>query len=555
MSGPTAKPDQSVETAQEDDQESLKQQFQEALSLEVPETAQLEPIIQLLGVFLIGKEKNQDEILRAFSVVNRINYYNDLLKLRYPQTFAWIEENYRIVKREIDRQNNHPKNKGKQLDEYKVRFGLFSQKISREEFIHKSQAYTVASAVHQRVNADDIRNKFSQTSAIYSLTPQSTQELKRSMASWMKENPGRSYDDYMVLKGKQLYLEQQLKPGQKLDRKTQRQLEREHGKSLREKTAAWKKQSDAFRVSTIKSQREMIMRAQEVIKGITIQKGIFTDEQIKQQLDYVLHGKKEAPTVTPTPVATTTVTQIPSVVISETTQTPLPGPYTTTATDFPSGVEHTTPSSTLRPFLESPAPARDQTPNIPAPQISVPAGRFAGLQKFFANFKNSGFGKMLGGLGRGLGIIGGGVGGLLTKGATALASKLGIRAGLGAASGGIYTAASLIAGLFGIDLDKIALTAAKFAVAVPVVLLILILFPSGSNSSTQFPVGAKNATPVAMVSPNQHKPLSWSQFEEKYLTNKPNLFGDINSDWQAFERENLLPQTPYLSLQNSSASD
>ncbi|OGG22775.1 hypothetical protein A3B48_05265 [Candidatus Gottesmanbacteria bacterium RIFCSPLOWO2_01_FULL_40_10] len=125
-----------------------------------------------------------------------------------------------------------------------------------------------------------------------------------------------------------------------------------------------------------------------------------------------------------------------------------------------------------------------------------------------------------------------------------LALKAGLQAGLGTATGGIYTAASIIAGLIGIDLDKFALKAALFAVFFPIGLVLIMLFVfMNFKSLNKFPSGVDLAYPVkAKISP-ENQAYSWNTFEKQILEK---AFAD-NKLWDKFEREVFLDGKEFLS--------
>ena len=111
----------------------------------------------------------------------------------------------------------------------------------------------------------------------------------------------------------------------------------------------------------------------------------------------------------------------------------------------------------------------------------------------------------------------------------------------------------------GIDVEgtviKFTLWAAIFVVAVPVGILLLVIFglsgSSSSKSTSLFPLGFKNALRVEGPNLNKSISLDWKNFEEKYLPLKPEVATDPIYVWKQFEKEFLNPHGEYISLEQN----
>ncbi|OGG06996.1 hypothetical protein A3E42_06505 [Candidatus Gottesmanbacteria bacterium RIFCSPHIGHO2_12_FULL_40_13] len=484
------------------EKESQNQQT-EAYVSEVPEGEMTTMWAGVLTYIAANPLNKQERVLEALKRINRPNFEYELLKVRYGGRFQSLKVDFELVKKEVGKQRKSKK--GQQRGYAQVGMGpfkRFKEKIDFDAFDHKEQAYHVAAAVQNRINAQELRGKIEKTAEIYNLNPENSTKLARGIADWQRKNPGKHIDEYFQKTGQHIQYTQQPSKDNFFKRR----------KKEKEITGALYSELNGVRLDTIKANREQIISAQAEVKKL-LEGPVVSREELYARIKNTLHPIEPVSTL-PLSEAALPATKMPEAA--------------TTTGEIP--IKQQADTGPRIPLTLS-----GGLPQHASPRISIPAlkelnlpklGNFLGKAKNFTNLGGSLIQK-------GLFKLGG-----------KLALKAGLQAGLGTATGGIYTAASIIAGLIGIDLDKFALKAALFAVFFPIGLVLIMLFVfMNFKSLNKFPSGVDLAYPVkAKISP-ENQAYSWNTFEKQILEK---AFAD-NKLWDKFEREVFLDGKEFLS--------
>lgn len=494
------------------EQEEQKEQ-NDAYRVEVPEGAMATAWSGWLAYGASSYFNKREQALNAFKRINEEHFEHELLKVRDPVTFEKLAFDFETAKIEIEKQrkSNGKKAKDKQLDYAQV--GIlpikqYRERVNYNDFDHKEQAFKLASTVQNKIKNDELNLKVQKTAATYGLDYTSLTKLTKDFETWKKQAPNANFDDYLHSYGRRLHLEQKLDKEFKGDQKgfaAKRKKEnainalaRKESKELKEKSEILFKDFETTRVETFKANKDQIIEAQKQIKDLLdVNKPLDSKEVLDARIEKTLNPIV-ASTIKPTSQSGTKSTAFSTPPVHEKVQE---GPIT------PSIKPQQPP---VVPKVEVPVQTvvsatplhriGDLNPKIP--QSS--SGAISQIP-FLKNISMKIFGGKLAGFSTSK---------LISKGLTFAATKL----GLGAATGGAYTIASLVAGLVGIDLDKFVLYAAGFVVAVPVGLMIFML------SSPQLKDALQQSSPIptpikVSVSNNSNNNLSisWEEFEEKYL--------------------------------------
>lgn len=464
------------------EQEVQKAQEQ-ALQEEIPEIGMGNYMLQFVSALGLIHVSKRTKVIDAFKQLKNPYLQYHLLQTQHPDAFQNMQRQLEEVEKEFERQKKG--NKGKDPEKVKVGFGRFSQTMTLDELQRRQQALKLAGVTHTKIETDEINKKCEHTKSLYGLSDENYTKLKSSYADWAKKNKGRTFDDYLLVEGRKLYLSQNNLSEKQIDAKTRKKQIEEHGKSLHRARREAVRENKDVRLATHKALQD----------ALNPNEPLLTPEQLQFRQTQILSGqyKKDEP------------------------------------------------------FVRHPQQAGKPSPppQLHIPKISFSLPKIS-LPKF--SFP-SGFGKMFGGLSNLLGKSSGRIGGFLSKGITQIGSKLlskvgskAIASAIGQALGsllpGIGNAAAAILSALGIDeaIMKLALWGAVFAVAVPVA--ILLLFILGLSNSNIIPsYSSRDAISVAF---NQNAtPIGWQEFEERFLTQ--------TTSWSQFEKENLVPSKMYLS--------
>lgn len=525
-------------TSEKEAQEALSQAYQEA----APEPGILNQMLMFgLGVSATVGWKRA-EVIKAFSAVNGKNFQHDLLKVVQQEKFLEAEENFEIVKKEVEEKRAAVEKKrkellakGKQQEADKLSKGVkvgawrFSETMTFEEFDRKSQAYTIGKAVQNKITGAEINIKIDRVVDRFSLNKTNEASLRHGMAKWLRENPGKSIDDYLLTAGTKLHLSQNGLEEKKLD-KTKKQ-------ELAKQKASLAKEFKTARKEAIQKHKKSIIAGQGAIRdNLSGNQPILTQEQLNAQRLAVAKGTYQAQTPIPQgqqPQAqlqpqTAVAPQIPTQpVVAPTTQTSQPQVSLGLATRF-------------RGFLQTRFNIRLPVFDLSIGQqwLSGFIGRFAFLQgaklavRNFAAFslislRGALSGTALRSLIRpafqlGKAVVGGGLAGvslgtsLLITAALTLAEKLPL-------IGGVIQGA-----------EKFIMIILLLAIGIPIAILVVGggVFMATLTTKPTFLRATDNAV------------LSWSEFSKQNLT----ISSPSQLSWEQFEKNNLNPSKQYLSL-------
>src|SRR3989338_8505029 len=521
------------ETAEEE-----KQGF----DLDQRDSATWASLIQLTIAGGAGGYKYTDDTKKAFKTISDENIHQRLLNLRNPHELQRVIDSHALIGRRL---------KNKKKDSTKFAFFRFKGEVTRDRYDRVGTAIKIAQHVHQHTARLEESIKADKAISRFALSEENSQQLKKGLSEWREKNPHASIDDELSRQAKKIYRDQCNKEGKKADSKVEQALKNDF-LTARDEAILRVTESGIFE------------RAEGVLKHDTLdpQNARLTEEQLKTRLDYIYEGKipeeklaagfteviteeqlikseaeqaakrKEAEKEIPKAPGGT---QLPEVKIPaakpEFDLSALSGGLAEGA-HFENILEGTKPKFD-QPLAEK-APDKiirqhKGPPGGPPPPVTVPsvpkvsAPRLVTSHQSYISFILSRMQVRL--QTHGLG------GSLLSKGLGKLSGKLAGKAlaqlGLGAATGGIYTAASIIAGLMGVDLEGFIIKAALFTIGVPVVLVVLLVFTYNNLFDPR-------ATPVGKTFYQNSKDLAWKNFEEKNLK-----ILEKTSSWAVFEKEHL----------------
>src|SRR3989344_3711521 len=242
-----------------------QQRYEEEFKEQSPE---LEMLAFWGGLFTIAASKRLEvlnDLRNSFKQINNPNFEYQLLKVRDPRKFQLLSRHFSAVKNEVEKQRKSHQERGyAQVGIAPIK--QFVEKIDFNTFDHKEQAFKLAHAVQNKINAGEIRGKIEKTAEICGLTPENRTRLARGIADWQRQNPGAHIDYYFQSFGQYFHLDQQLPADSKLEgRKKEKEIKKiakKQQNELAEKGKITFKQLDTVRITTIKSNREQIITAQ-----------------------------------------------------------------------------------------------------------------------------------------------------------------------------------------------------------------------------------------------------------------------------------------------------
>ncbi len=250
-------------------EKEAQQNFSQLSSQETGGVEDINIAIQALGGIAALHFSDRARVIEAFAKVGDPGYAYDLLDVRDPEKLRQVNEAHEIVNKEIAKKD---KSAGKKLDKYEVGVGPFKRILTRDTIDRRDQARQVANAVHNRVNAEEMRLKIRNASTIYGIDEG---QLKKDMAGWLKKNKGKSVDDYLVVHGRELCR-------QNPARNDVKEREQKFRKSLKDEVA---------RKEAIKNQAGVVARGrQEILRRLDPNNPILTPEQLKQNIQAALRG-------------------------------------------------------------------------------------------------------------------------------------------------------------------------------------------------------------------------------------------------------------------------
>lgn len=460
-------------------EDETQQEEQEYKDISEQDIHQLGFSTQIFGAVMLVKTKRYQTFKNAYNTLTDPKLAENLLDFTHPENVAAARTALNITEKELKKKGNTKRG----YTESRFFFGK-SRQITPDQYKRALYATTVSQRLHNKINKRTTDIKLELHMKRFGVPASEVEKVKKSLFEWMRKNPGKNIDDAILSATRQKYEEQK----KKLDKKEEEVLKKEL-------SGAKKQAADEH--------KETIDRGARVTKDILDpNQPQLTLHQLHEKIDFVEKGV--SPTQQLSPIQVKPVVSAPS---------SIPKP----------------PS--LPPQLHIPK-ISFSLPKISLPKFSFP----------------SGFGNMFGGLGKIGGMFNklGGFGSGIKSGLGQLGKTALTKLGLGAATGGVATALSLafdaIRALTGIDIEGLVLKAALFAVAVPVVILLLFIFGL-SNSNIIPSYSSRDAISVAS---SQNTTLGWKDFEEKFITN---VYSPQTASWSQFATENLILPKTYISLE------
>jgi len=482
---------------------SQTQAYQQDISQQ--DVGQINVLAQLFGTFILYKTDRFVKVKNAFNTIKDPKLAEKLLDFGNPQEMQVIRESLRVVDKKLRKQ-------GVRQDKVGTGFLFWHTGITSTEFDRATRATAVARRVHHVVNNHSIQNQMDRLN----LTPTDRIKFRTAIGNWLKEHPGQTIDNALIVETSRVYRERNVSFGKKEERELRVQLQKDRQQAIEQLKGT------------------VIKRGEEVVKTILDpNQPVPTTSQTHRAIFYVETGQVMID-VTPPPIEPVTKPAVPATQI---TTPPQPPPAVPAAPIQPKApIPQVAPSfipsqSLLSKFLSRTSPGFSSI----ASRLGKVTSFFSGLgQKLFKNISTWGL-KALG-----------------------FAAK---KIGLGAATGGVFTVIDtvndIIKGLTGVDLEKFALLAALFVVGSIVGLLIFMIFFLTGGSSLFSPYTPNN--PMIAKAPNSSSQTidkamvdKWKEFEKEYLNNSPIPLSGMETpadlSWEVFEKEYLTPQKIQLSF-------
>ncbi len=482
-------------------EEEQKLAFWEDLSAQ--DLAQTDIIAQLFGMFILYKAEGYTRVNNIFNTLNNPHLSKSLLDFNNP-------ENYQAIRASLKAANQRfEKTKSKKLEK---RFLWLHNTLTYDRYNRVVYATAVAKRVHRAVNSRTNDLKIQNQLQRLGLFGEEATKFKTRINTWLKDHPGQSLDEAIIVETSRVFRERNVKFGKKEKKALAVQLEND-------------------RKTALEQIQPMIKRAESVINSLQNPTNPLPSiSDLHKEIFYVETGQVIID-VTPPPKTELDL-------LRERQKEILDRGFKKTAEDLVElrsiegkirSLQTPSPSqptlSTLTPITTTPAPSsqrltvsRFNLDNLFSkifPRLSSIAGKTSrALTSIGQRLINRGLQFTL----KGLGKIGGKVLGQLISS---------IIPGIG----------NLLVGIAQVlGLDELALKAALFAVGVVVALFILIILGLSGGSYLFSPYTPYNPLVIPVLTPTpSNVSQSWQEFEKENLL-----------VWETFEKENLLPQQTYL---------
>ena len=479
------------------------QAYQEDISQQ--DIGQIDILAQLFGTFILYKTDRFIKVKNTFNTIKDPKLAEKLLDFGNPKEIQAIRESIRTIDKQLWK-------KGVKQEKTGAGFLFWHKEITAGEFDRATHATAVAHKVHQAVNNHSFTVKIQNQISRLNLNPEEAIKFKATIGKWLKENPGQSIDNALIVETRSIYRQRNVSFGKKEQQALAQQLQKDRQQAIE------------------KLKGTVIKRGEEVVKTILDpNQPVPTTSQTHKAIFYVETGQQ---IIDVTPPSIESVTK---------------------------PVVHATQIATLPQQPPSSAPA--QKSQMATTQIQPPLAPSPSLLSRFLSRVNPGFSSITNRLGKVTSFFSG-LGQKLFKNI----SKLGMRAlGFLGKKGLGQLAASVIPGignvLMGIaqflGLDEFALKAALFAVGSVAAVIIFIIFFSASGASLFSPYTPNN--PMIAKAPNSSSQTNdkttadkWKEFEKEYLNTSPIPLSGMGTptdlSWKIFEKEYLTPQKIQLSF-------
>jgi hypothetical protein len=525
-------PEDSTEKKEPTAEELQKQAFEES----VPNQGGTAFLATLagLGATIVSP---RDEVALAIKALQDKNFVNTLLKS--PEGRERLRAQYNLLNRELKYAQDKARLLNRtQPEQITTGRWVFKKFISVDEFTRYGQMLSIAEKVDGHFESIALESKISAVVGKegFNLNSESQQKLRENLAAWQKDHPGTNPNNFLLSQGRRLSLIEKLQ-GEKFDneKKINKAINKldvgEEKKTLNNKEKVISDKFQEIRADIRSKNQDILIREQQALAHVSNPKRkILDDEQFGNELTFVIQG---------TPVTTAPKPATNQEIVS---------PVVTSPTQPPPGMEPTATSVSV----PQPSPAYIAPPSPPvlrSTPTSVPTlpaspsgflGRLGGLGNFFGGGELGGLGKIGsfisgGGPGGLLGGIGKGLGGLLGQGLGKLAPSL-LKLGTGPI-GWVDTALNLL----GIDTKKIIIAVVGIVAVVIVFFVIVLSQPPPFTNIT-----ADQAMPLGIAQVQEEtKRMSWSEFNDLYLTLGKNVGDDKVYSWNQLDKNFLsLEKTP-----------
>lgn len=442
----------------------------------------------------------------AYNTLTDPKLAENLLDLSHPENLREVQSAINVSRHELGK-------KGNQARGYTESRFLFwkSNKLTPDELYRARYSTILAKQLHHRVNLQSHQNKMEWFISNFAAGDQKTAaELKKSLDKWRKNHPGKSLDDAILAESKRI------------------KKARGEGYGRKEEEEIGKKLKDVHQKAIDDHKAETARTADQVKYTLDPNNPSPAASQLRPDLKQAQTGQIATTASTTTPV-TPVVPTAPII----TPSSPTIAPLIPLATRPPPA----SPKLTLFSSLSA------KWSNFKDKLFSGLRARWSKLTEGISNFfkpltdriKNSIGGKLLG---KFFGKLSGfDLGGLAKKAIRSLA----VKAGLGAATGGIATALDtlkdVVQALTGIDLwNTLGWGVLLLIIGVPF-LVILLVMNLGSSANTVPNYGVGNSMKVSLKNPTQR--FAWSDFENNFLVIKTKNLQSTNLTWEEFEKNNL----------------
>lgn len=184
------------------------------------------------------------------------------------------------------------------------------------ELRRRSYALVAARKLHQEANEREISLRIEKAANRYGLNPENSKKLNDEVREWLKKNPGKNFDDALMVKATNLNLSQKTGTDiEKISEEDRKKLKQAHKTELEISEQGYRQDVKEARKEVIKSMEDdgTIGRAKEVVnRTLDETNPVPTPTQMNKEIAYMKTGKQPTPIPPVQPAKTTTTAAKPT---------------------------------------------------------------------------------------------------------------------------------------------------------------------------------------------------------------------------------------------------
>lgn len=277
-----------------DEQKDFEKRFTDATQKETEST--FSKLLTYLTAFGFGKVKRDRDKFELFQTISNPQLSKALLDASSPQNIKIAKNSLVAAQREFDRQNLDSKTKTYRKDTASRSFFGKKATISSGTLTKAEQQIAVGERFHTLINIHEQNTRINQTTSLYGIG--NKEEFTTNLSKWMKENPGKSFDDALhTIATQQITFEQTGKVDGQLTKEQSDKL-----RSSQQKLIGKELKEDA-RQKAVEYGKTIELDAGNVINKINSTEKGLDPNQLKTELSTIgkpVQGSIPSPTPAPT---------------------------------------------------------------------------------------------------------------------------------------------------------------------------------------------------------------------------------------------------------------